>query len=435
MKEARDWNRMIDILKKEVVPATGCTEPISLAFASAVAAEKLGIPVRKIEARVSANMMKNGMGVYVPGTGMPGLYIAAAVGAAGGDPTAGLQVLKNLSPAAVDKAKKLVADGQVTVDIADVPNILYSESKVYGDGHTVRVCIADNHTHVIRIERDDNVIFRIPESNNAGSDPETTFLNNLTLEDIYVFATQSPLADIAFIKEAATLNTALAEAGLTQDYGHRVGATMNKEIKTGFLSEALQNLVIMYTASASDARMGGAPLPAMTNSGSGNQGITATMPVVVTAKKMGASDEQLIRALTLSHLIAIYIHSFLPRLSALCAAGTAAIGAAAGMVWLLGGTLEQIKSVVSNMAGDHIGMVCDGAANSCTMKVATSCDAACRAVMLALHNICVTGNEGLVSHDADETIRNIGSLAEKGMQETDREILRIMLNKNKSGSR
>ena len=216
MKEARDWNRMIDILKKEVVPATGCTEPISLAFASAVAAEKLGIPVRKIEARVSANMMKNGMGVYVPGTGMPGLYIAAAVGAAGGDPTAGLQVLKNLSPAAVDKAKKLVADGQVTVDIADVPNILYSESKVYGDGHTVRVCIADNHTHVIRIERDDNVIFRIPESNNAGGDPETTFLNNLTLEDIYVFATQSPLADIAFIKEAATLNTALAEAGLTE---------------------------------------------------------------------------------------------------------------------------------------------------------------------------------------------------------------------------
>ena len=177
--------------------------------------------------------------------------------------------------------------------------------------------------------------------------------------------------------------------------------------------------------------MGGAPLPAMTNSGSGNQGITATIPVVVTAQKVKASKEQLIRALTMSHMTAIYIHSFLPKLSALCACGTAAMGAATGMVWLLGGKFQDVQDTISNMTGDHIGMVCDGAGNSCTLKVATACDAACRAVMLSLHNIRVTGSEGLVSNNPDESIRNIGELAKKGMEQTDKEILQIMLHKNK----
>ena len=425
------WKKMVDCLHKEVKPATGCTEPISLAYASAVAAEKLGQPVEKIEARVSANMMKNGMAVIVPGTETPGLYIAAAVGALGGDPKGGLQVLKRLSPEVVRKGKKMVADKLVSVDIADVPNVLYSEAKVYGGGHTARVCIADDHTNVVRIEKDDAVLFEAPPKKSDEVSPEEQFLNNLTLKDVYQFATECPIDDIRFMEEAAKLNEELSKVGLSEKYGHSIGYTMKSEIHTGFLSNALQDTIIMKTAGASDARMGGAPLPAMTNSGSGNQGITATIPVVVTAQKVKASKEQLIRALTMSHMTAIYIHSFLPKLSALCACGTAAMGAATGMVWLLGGKFQDVQDTISNMTGDHIGMVCDGAGNSCTLKVATACDAACRAVMLSLHNIRVTGSEGLVSNNPDESIRNIGELAKKGMEQTDKEILQIMLHKNR----
>ena len=425
------WKKMVDCLHKEVKPATGCTEPISLAYASAVAAEKLGQPVEKIEARVSANMMKNGMAVIVPGTETPGLYIAAAVGALGGDPKGGLQVLKRLSPEVVRKGKKMVADKLVSVDIADVPNVLYSEAKVYGGGHTARVCIADDHTNVVRIEKDDAVLFEAPPMKSDEVSPEEQFLNNLTLKDVYQFATECPIDDIRFMEEAAKLNEELSKVGLSEKYGHCIRYTMKSEIHTGFLSNALQDTIIMKTAGASDARMGGAPLPAMTNSGSGNQGITATIPVVVTAQKVKASKEQLIRALTMSHMTAIYIHSFLPKLSALCACGTAAMGAATGMVWLLGGKFQDVQDTISNMTGDHIGMVCDGAGNSCTLKVATACDAACRAVMLSLHNIRVTGSEGLVSNNPDESIRNIGELAKKGMEQTDKEILQIMLHKNK----
>lgn len=431
MNTEKKWAAMLDCLHKEVKPATGCTEPISLAYASAVAAAHLQQPVEKIEAKVSANMMKNGMAVTVPGTDTPGLYIAAAVGALGGDPQGGLQVLKKLSPAAIAQGKQLVADGKVSVEIADVPNVLYSEANVYGGGHTARVCIADDHTQVVRIEEDDKVVFTAPASTGQEISPEEQFLNTLTLHDIYDFATTCPLEKIQFMKEAATLNESLSKAGLTEKYGHCIGYTMQSEMQTGFLSDALQDTIIMRTAAASDARMGGAPLPAMTNSGSGNQGITATMPVVVTAQRLNASEEQLIRALTMAHLTAIYIHSFLPKLSALCACGTAAMGAATGMVWLLGGDFTDVQDTISNMTGDHIGMVCDGAGNSCTLKVATACDAACRAVMLSRHKIRVTGAEGLVSNDPDESIRNIGDLAKKGMEQTDKEILHIMLNKNK----
>ena len=228
------------------------------------------------------------------------------------------------------------------------------------------------------------------------------------------------------------MNEELSQVGMKEKYGHAIGYTMKREMDTGFLGHSLVDEVIMRTAAASDARMGGAPLPAMTNSGSGNQGIAATMPVVATADRVKASREQLIRALSLSHLTAIYVHSFLPKLSALCAAGTAAMGAAAGMVWLLGGKQKDVEYTIFNMTGDHIGMICDGAGNSCTLKVATACDAACRAALLALHNTRVSGDEGLVSNDVDESIRNIGQLASKGMVQTDTELLSIMLNKNQS---
>ena len=430
MEQERLWENIVNVLKKEIVPATGCTEPISLAFAAAQAAKILGEPVERIEGYVSANMMKNGMGVIVPGTAMAGLPIAAAVGVLGGDPAGGLQVLKYLSAETVAAGKKMVAEKKVTVAVTEVPYVLYSEVRVYGSHHWAKVCIANTHTNIISIEKDGKLLLDNPPLNDSQEAEEKAFLQQLTAKQVYDFATQVPIESIRFMKEAAVLNDALADAGLSGGYGLHLGATMCKNKVKGLVGDDLQSQIMMITVAASDARMGGAPLPSMTNSGSGNQGIMATEPVSVVARYVQADEEALIRALTLSHLMAVYIHGQLPKLSALCAVSTAAMGAAAGVAWLFDHNFEVVTYALSTMTGDLIGMVCDGAANSCSMKVATASGAAFRAVLLALDGVRVTGNEGLVSNQLDESIRNIGNLACNGMVETDKEILQIMLHKN-----
>lgn len=430
------WNRMIDILKTDVVPATGCTEPVSLAYASAVAARELGEPVQSIEARVSPNLMKNGMGVMVPGTGRPGLLIAAAVGALGGDPDAGLQVLESASAEAVQQGAHMVDTGLVTVGIAEeIPYVLYSEALVKGEHHAVKVCIANGHTNVISIEKDGESIFSAAQTDSGNKDDKIFFLQGLGLADILEFAEQVPLEQIEFLRQSEVVNDALSKEGLTGNYGLHLGCSMKRQQERGLLGNDLLSKVVIRTVGASDARMGGAKLPAMTNSGSGNQGISATMPVVAVADYVQASPEARLRALALSHMTAIYAHAFLPKLSAFCATITACMGAAAGMAWLMAkeDKLAVIRRAICSMTGDISGMVCDGAANSCSMKVASACTSAVRAVILALDGVYVSGHDGLVAFDADECIHNLGQLASHGMQITDQEILRIMMNKNKSG--
>lgn len=429
------WKKLLAILHTDVVPATGCTEPVSLAFAAATAARELGEPVRRIEARVSVNLMKNGMGVMVPGTGRHGLYIAAAAGALGGNPDAGLQVLEGIPEERIAAAKEMVDAGLVAVGIAEeVTSVLYSEAAVIGDTHTVKACIADSHTNVIAIEKDGETIFTAAKAEADAGDGKNEFLQSLTVSDIIEFAEQVPLEDVAFLQEAQTLNDELSKVGLTGEYGLGIGHALEAKQEKGFIGKDLQNQVIIRTVGASDARMGGAKHAAMTNSGSGNQGIAATMPVVVVADYLHVSDEERLRALVLSNAMAVYIHGFLPKLSALCATITAAMGAASGMAWLLAEEDKEkvISCAISSMVGDAVGMVCDGAANSCSMKVATACASAFRSVMLALDQIRVGGNDGLVSFDVNESIRNIGTLACKGMIQTDAEVLHIMLNKNKT---
>lgn len=431
MKET--WEKMIGILKTDVVPATGCTEPVSLAFAAAVAARELGESAETIQARVSANLMKNGMGVMVPGTGRPGLYIAAAVGALGGDANAGLQVLEGLTPEVVAAGAAMADAGRVTVEIArEVPYVLYAEALLIGKCHRVKVCIADNHTQVIRIEKDGIVVFQKKRDDGSGKEDKVKFLQSLSIQEIIDFAEQVPVQAIAFMKTAATMNETLSREGLHGEYGLRIGATLTKHQEKGLMGKDLQSMVVIRTVGASDARMGGAKLPAMTNSGSGNQGISATMPVVAVADYVHAEPEERLRAVTLSHMTAIYAHAFLPKLSALCAALTACVGAAAGMAWLLAAQHDRqvVIDAICSMTGDLPGMICDGAANSCSMKVASASAAAYKAVLLALEGIRVGGNDGLVAFDVDECIRNIGMLACQGMKETDPEILRIMLHKN-----
>ena len=422
------WLTFIKAVKKEVVPALGCTEPISLAFAAAVAAEKLGKPVEYIKAKVSGNLMKNGMGVTVPGTGTTGLIIAAAVGALGGDPDAKLEVLKGLTSEQVEAAKIMIAENKVELSVAEVPNALYSEATVFNGQDSVRVCIADEHTNIVQIEINGKTVFE-SKNDTETSDTDGYSLSGVNSLDIYKSATQRSLAEIAYIKDAAVMNESLSKIGMSGKYGLKIGATMNRNIKTGLMDDSLLTKILMRTAAASDARMGGASLPAMTNSGSGNQGIAATMPVVVVAEHIKANDEALTRALILSHMMAIYIHDKLPKLSAFCAVTTASMGAAAGMALLLKTDYQSVSMAISNMIGDVAGMICDGASNSCAMKVSTSAAAAYKAVLMALDGTRVTGSEGIVDDDVDQSISNLGQLASLGMVQTDGQILEIMLNK------
>lgn len=399
------WQRYILAVQEEVKPALGCTEPISLALAAAVAAAELEGPVERVEAWVSPNLMKNGLGVTVPGTGMVGLPIAAALGALGGNANAGLEVLKDATAQAIADAKALLAAGKVSVKIQEPCNeILFSRAKVWNGEKWA--CVAEGE-----------------------QESPLTVLSRTTLAEILKFVNEVPFAAIRFILDSAKLNCALSQEGLSGNWGLHIGATLEKQCARGLLAKDLSSSIVIRTSAASDARMGGATLPAMSNSGSGNQGITATMPVVVVAEHFWADDERLARALMLSHLSAIYIHNQLPRLSALCAATTAAMGAAAGMAWLVDGRYETISMAISSMIGDVSGMICDGASNSCAMKVSTSASAAWKAVLMALDDTAVTGNEGIVAHDVEQSIANLCALASHSMQQTDRQIIEIMASK------
>ncbi|WP_303817386.1 serine dehydratase subunit alpha family protein [Actinobacillus minor] len=422
-------NDILRVVQQEVVPALGCTEPISLALASATARQYLGQLPERIEAKVSPNLMKNGMGVTVPNTGTVGLTMAATIGAIGGDPTAGLEVLKNISAEQVTLAKQMMSEQKVNVAIFDTEHILYSEATLFAADQQVTVRIAAHHTNVIYIEKNGEVIFSVPclvESENANS-----VFAHLTAKDIYDFSLSVELDKIRFIQEAAKLNSALSQEGLRTDYGLHIGRTLQKQIGKGLISDDLLNRIVIETTAASDARMGGANLPAMSNSGSGNQGITATMPVVVVARHLQASEEQQIRALFLSHLMAIYIHSKLPKLSALCAVTTAAMGSCAGVAWLLTGKFEAISMAISSMIGDISGIICDGAANSCAMKVSTSVSSSYKSILMALDDTQVTGNEGIVEHQIDRSINNLCAIASRSMQYTDRQVIEIMVSKPK----
>ena len=425
------WDAFIRVIKRDVQPAVGCTEPIALALASAMAATYLPGKAERIEARVSPNLMKNGMGVTVPGTGMVGLPIAAAVGALGGDPEGGLAVLKNLSQQQVTDAKSMLARGDVRVDMHSGDDVLFAEARVYQGTQWASVTIAGGHTQVVKIVINGNILFEVAQNSpqaQAVCDPHDC-LKQASARQVYQFATEVPFEQITFILQAAELNAALSQEGLTGNYGLHIGASLMRQRGRGLLVKDLLSDIMIRSAAASDARMGGALMPAMSNSGSGNQGIAATMPVLVVAEHLGADEEALARALILSHLMAIYIHSQLPALSALCAATTAAMGAAAGMAWLFEPHYEPVALAIGSMIGDISGIICDGAANSCAMKVSTSVSAAYKAVLMALDSSGVTGNEGIVAHDVDQSIANLCALACGAMRQTDRQIIEIMAQK------
>jgi L-cysteine desulfidase len=421
-----EWKSFIDILHREVVPALGCTEPVAIALAAAKAAETLGAPPERIVVAVSGNLLKNGMGVVVPGTGETGLDIAAAVGAIGGKSDLLLEVLRDLTPEQAEAGKRMVKEGKARVKLADSEDLLYAEVTVEGGGHSVMTVLQDEHTNIVRVEKDGKPIF---DAAHTAAQSEGHGQWPLSMAKIYEFASTAPLEMIAFILEAANMNMAVAEEGLKNKYGLQVGKIIEENIGKHLLSDDSSTYAMKLTAAAADARMDGVMLPVMSNSGSGNQGITCTVPVTAFARRLGSSEEQLARALIMSHLTAIHIKHHLGRLSALCGATVAATGSSCGIVMLLGGGLPQMANAVKNMVGDVAGMICDGAKTSCALKVSSSVSAAIQAAFMGMSEIAVSGKEGIVADDLEGSIRNLGRLASEGMRQTDKVILDIMVSK------
>ena len=427
MKQA--WQQYLQIIQQVVKPALGCTEPIAAAYAAAVATRQLGCEPGRLEVAVSDNLYKNSMGVYVPGTGKIGLAIAAAAGAIGGNADAGLEVLAATQPEQVDRAQQLIDAGKVQVSRTAAPEFIFCRVTVYGtddkgEEHSAEVTLCGGHTRIVEQRRDGEVTFTADQSQ-GGATGSICDGVDISIAAIYEFATQVEFEQIRFILKASELNGKLSAEGMNNPYGLEIGRTMQQNINAGLIGEDVMNRIVMMTAAASDARMGGATLPAMSNFGSGNQGIAATIPVMVIAERFAASEEQLARALIMSHLGAIYIKSHYPPLSAFCGNTVTSAAASMAMVYLAGGSFEQSCFAIQNVLSDSAGMVCDGAKASCAMKVSTSSGAAVRGFLMALNSHSVSG-QGIVAGDVDQTIRNVGQMVKEGMSATDSTIIDIM---------
>lgn len=434
-------SEIISLIKKEVKPALGCTEPIAVALAVAKAMETLehslglnGYPWRLsdsycLHVEVSGNILKNGMGVGIPGTGMVGLHIAAALGAACGKSCYALEVLHDLTDNAVEYAKIMVAKERVTITLAETDLKLYVKATAKYEEHIAFAVIENDHDNIVETAFDGVVSQygnrkEIPEE---GCEQKSTLDYNLTVREILDFASSVAYEDIGFILESRTLNLALAQEGMSGQYGLRVGYAINLESNREVFGGDFLSYAMALTAAASDARMAGCTLAAMSNSGSGNQGITVTVPVIAYSLRYGCSDEELARALVLSHLIAIHIKGYLGKLSALCGCVIASTGAACGLVYLRGGDYEQICAAIKNMIGNITGMVCDGAKVGCAMKVASGVSSALQSAVLAREGICISEHDGIIEKDIEKTIQNLGRIGSVGMQHTDNMILDIMV--------
>ena len=427
MLETEKRKSIIDLVKREVVPAMGCTEPIAVALCVAKATEVLGAEPEKIDVYLSANMLKNAMGVGIPGTGMVGLPIAVALGALVGKSEYQLEVLRDVTDEAVKRGKAFIAENRVSVDLKNGEcDKLYIEAIVEAGTSKANVVISGGHTNFVHIEKDGEVMLSSAKQDGAAASSADI---GLTLRDVYEFATTSPLEEIDFINEAGVLNTEASRLALLGNYGHELGKTLSRPLGRGIMGESMFSHILSATSSACDARMAGAMIPVMSNSGSGNQGIAATLPVVVFGKENHNTEEEITRALMLSHLTAIYIKQSLGKLSALCGCVVASTGSSCGITYLMGGTYEQVAFSVKNMIANLVGMVCDGAKPSCALKVSSGVSTAVLSAMLAIQNKHVTSVEGLIEEDVDRSIRNMTRIGAEGMNETDRMVLDIMTHK------
>ncbi|WP_304403740.1 serine dehydratase subunit alpha family protein [uncultured Bacteroides sp.] len=419
--------QIISLVKREVIPAIGCTEPIAVALCVAKAAEVLNKRPEKVTVLLSANILKNAMGVGIPGTGMIGLPIAVALGALIGKSEYQLEVLKDSTPEAVEAGKRFIDEKRIHISLKnDIEEKLYIEVCCEAGGDKATAIIAGGHTTFIYVARNSEVLLN--KQAVASMEAEGNSLD-LSLRKVYDFALTAPLDEIRFILETARLNKAAAERSFEGNYGHGLGKILRGTYEHRVMGDSVFSHILSYTSGACDARMAGAMIPVMSNSGSGNQGISATLPVLIYAEENGKSEEEIVRALMLSHLTVIYIKQSLGRLSALCGCVVAATGSSCGITWLMGGAYEQVSYAVQNMIANLTGMICDGAKPSCALKVTTGVSTAVLSAILAMENRCVTSVEGIIDEDVDQSIRNLTKIGSKGMNETDKLVLEIMTSK------
>ena len=421
-KETRE--RIISLVHQEVVPAIGCTEPMAVALCTAKATEQLGCRPEHIEARLSANILKNAMGVGIPGTGMIGLPIAIALGALIGKSAYQLEVLKDLTPEALEEGKRYIAENRIDIGLKeDCCDKLFIEVIVTAGEKNSTAVIAGGHTNFVSQQAEsEGQVTQISPTESDGI--------ALNMRLVYDFATTAPLDEIRFIEETRTYNMHAAREALKGNYGHNLGKTIDRPMAKGIFGNSIFSHIISRTASACDARMGGAIIPVMSNSGSGNQGICATNPVCVYAKENENTEEELLRALMLSHLTAIYIKQSLGRLSALCGCVVASIGSSVGITYLMGGDYTRVCYAVKNMIANLTGMICDGAKPACSLKITSGVSTAVLSALLSMEGKCVSSEEGIVDDCVDKSIHNLTAIGADGMGITDEMVLKMMTQKN-----
>lgn len=425
--DKRIYENYVRILENELVPALGCTEPIALAYAAAKAVKTLESFPDHLTVLCSGNIIKNVKGVKVPNSGgMKGVEAAAVLGAVGGDPDQALEVLETVGPEDLEKTKRLLAEGFCDCALKEGVANLYIEARaVKGSGEAV-VVIEGEHTNIVRIEKDGELIYeKEPEAVQDEADkPDKALLN---LEDIITFAEEADLDDVRKVLERQVrYNTRIAEEGLKNPWGAQVGHVIAEEF-----GDDVKWRAVAKAAAGSDARMSGCSLPVIINSGSGNQGMTCSLPVIEYGRELGKSEDEILRALCVSNLVALNQKKYIGSLSAYCGAVCAAAGAGAGITYLCGGTMEQIENTVVNTIADAGGIVCDGAKPSCAAKIATSLQAAVLSHKMAMRGLTFSRGEGLVMDCPEDTIKAVGYVGRAGMKQTDVEILNLMIGRTK----
>ena len=411
----------IETLKRELVPALGCTEPIAIAYAAAKAREVLGEFPQHMDIRCSGNIVKNVKGVTVPNSGgLRGIDVAAVLGVVGGNPARELEVLEEIQPEHIEKTKQLIAQGYVDCTLQEDVENLYIVATVFSEKHKAEVTIVNRHTLITRIVRDDRVLFEVTPVQTKAADGSWDVWN---IRNILEFANTVDLEQVKdVLKDQVEKNTAIATEGLSANYGARVGRTILEVYGNNVLSRARAK-----AAAGSDARMGGCSLPVVINSGSGNQGMTVSLPVIEYARELCVSEDRMYRALIVSNLVSIYQKHYIGSLSAFCGAVTAACGCGAAITYLCGGSYEQICMTIVNTIGNVGGIVCDGAKSSCAAKIASAVEASIVAHNMSMRGRHFEAGEGFVQKDIEETIKSLGYIGRVGMKSTDVEILKVML--------
>ena len=428
---------LLQLLRSEVIPAIGCTEPIAVALCTARAKELLGAEPDSITVHLSKNVYKNALAVGIPNTGMTGLPIAIALGATVGKSKYMLEVLRDATPEAVAYAKEYMLRVPATIKVDyEAPSLLYIHVEVSSNGQTAQATIMDEHTHFVTSPISNSAASNSPQDVQypIGGTPSNS-PQGLNLRRVYDFAASVDTTELTFLLEGAEMNTAAAETSFADQYGHGLGRLLRANTLTAtpemekLFGNTLFTKIISYTCGACDARMSGAMVQVMSNSGSGNQGISCSIPVYLYAKENHCSEEQTLRALALSNLTVIYIKQSLGRLSALCGCVVAATGSAAGITYLMGGNYEEITYAIKNMIANISGMICDGAKPGCALKVTSGVATAIFSAYLAMQHSYADSTEGIVEDDIDRTIRNLTRIGHDGMKVTDDLILDIMTHK------